>query len=122
MNRRNKQYEAIVTLKDVLNEHAEELRFIGISPDELGEWVAWQLRSLKGSSIYLKLALLTVLSSGEFVEEFGGWRFNMPATACCLANWRVTAKEYKKHKPIWGLRSPWVERESDRKYEDFRII
>lgn len=122
MKKINKKYEAIVTLKDVLNEHAEELRFIGISPDELGEWVAWQLRSLKGSSIYLKVALLTVLSSGEFVEGFGGWQFMMPATRCCLQNWWVTARKYKHRRPIWGLRSPWVERESDRKYEDFRII
>lgn len=117
----NKKYESLVIMKEVLNEHADELKFSGISPDELGEWVAWQLRSLKGSSIYLKVALLTVLSSGEFVGVFGGWQFMMPSTACCLENWRVTAKEYKKHKPIWGLRSPWVEKEEDREYEDFRI-
>ena len=121
MKKRDRRYDAVVVMKEVLVEHADELKFSGISPDDLGEWVSWQMKSLKGSSIYLKLALLTILSSGEFVREFGGWRFNMPSTACCLENWRVTAKDYKKHRPVWGLRSPWVEKEEDRRYEDFRI-
>ena len=94
-------YEAIVEIKGMLMEHSEELRFTGIAPEELGGWVEWQLRSLKGSSIYLKVALLTVLSSGEFVGVFGGWQFMMPATRCCLGSISSTKLSGGCGRPGW---------------------
>lgn len=59
-----------------------------------------QVMNLKEAPL-LKVAILTVMSAGTFVESFGGgYEFMMPATRVCMELYPLVERRYKTGQPI----------------------
>lgn len=63
-----------------------------------------------------RIALLTVLGSGTYVDGTRWTNFNMPATSCCCRNYRITVKEFNK-----GCVEIYTYNEFHKKYEVWKI-
>lgn len=84
----NKVYNAIVTAKEVVAHVCDEGAMGYI---EACITVAQNTATMKAPAL-MKEALLTVLTSGT-VSENG---FNMPSTAYCCENYKLTCKQMKR--------------------------
>lgn len=109
-----KIYEEIIWVKEQINE--------GVLDGAIHVCIEDYFRNvgiiLKSNDIPVRerLALLTVLSSGTFVDGNVNTWFNMPPTSICCENYKITKREFK-HRYVTVF--TWSE--INERYEEWHI-
>lgn len=109
-----KIYEDIISVKEQINEGAID-DILHVCTEDYFQNIGIILKS-NNIPIRTRLALLTVLGSGTFVDGKFNTRFNMPSTRVCCENYKITKREFK-----YGYTTVFVWSEFNKRYEVWRI-
>lgn len=88
-----KIYEEIISVKEQINEGALD-DVLDVCTEDYFRNVGIILKS-NDIPVRERLVLLTVLSSGTFVDGTFNTQFNMPSTRACCENYKITKREFK---------------------------
>ena len=109
-----KIYEDIISVKEQINEGVID-DILHVCTEDYFRNVG-KILKLNNIPIRTRLALLTVLGSGTFVDGKCNPWFNMPPTSACCENYKITKRELKHRYTTVFLWSEFNER-----YEEWRI-